>query len=818
MDSSQVTEKVGISPTIVQKVTLAGKLYDVTLTEGDPDGGFATLKFVDRDNPTNTGTLQMRYAGLNATGALQLTPVSTLALDGHTYTAAYAAGVTDGAGNLTLDDATVVGTEWTYNLGSRIKAETVSLTTQAGALGGTFRGEYDSLGGGDYRYTLLGEGTGTTPGRFLEVNTSNFRQYMGVVPGTERVNIAGTEYEVTPSEGTSSGAFMTLTFRRVSDGLTSSMSFALAGLDGQNRVQMRAVGDLTLPGSASVNYTRSQIAYDPATKKLTFDNGTPAQTFSTETGKYVNFQVAEDNLGNPFLVDFDEAGTTSFAMKTWVPGASFSDPTKMTFTAGVMTPPAAALPLTPGTVAFTVGGVQFRDNGSGGLERYLTGGAIADGWYSVNGDIDYLTGVIGGTTPLVNGAVVAGAWDPAAGGPVGGAGTTASSWSSLIHSAAYTRTGGITFAAGVATVPVAGRPLVPGSVAFTVGTVQFRDNGSGGLERYWTGGTIADGWYTVNGNIDYLTGKIGGTAPLMNGAIGAGVWDPAAGGQVGGAAPGTAITSWSSRVQTDDPSSVSVPVTLGNEQTLGALNQRVANTHQSKLDVYDTQGNAHVLETSWEKLDNGIWRWRSWLPDETGVTLTDNTGLIRFTADGKIDQSDLTNFNPVPTIKLAFGQIGASDAEIQLDFSGKSFEKEDIEGVTQYGSAFTTKGYYQDGYAMGILNDYAVGDDGTVTGTYSNGQRQPLYRVALGLFANPQGLIKMGDTVFSESANSGLAQVTDPKTGGAGKILGSTLEMANVDLTDEFTKLIVAQRGFQANARMITTSDQVLEELINLKR
>ncbi|HOO88326.1 MAG TPA: flagellar hook-basal body complex protein, partial [Synergistales bacterium] len=88
----------------------------------------------------------------------------------------------------------------------------------------------------------------------------------------------------------------------------------------------------------------------------------------------------------------------------------------------------------------------------------------------------------------------------------------------------------------------------------------------------------------------------------------------------------------------------------------------------------------------------------------------------------------------------------------------------------------------------------------------------------LGLFANPAGLIKNGDTSFRESSNSGLAQVESPQQGGAGSIIGSTLEMSNVDLTEEFTRLITAQRGFQANARMITTSDQVLEELINIKR
>jgi len=246
--------------------------------------------------------------------------------------------------------------------------------------------------------------------------------------------------------------------------------------------------------------------------------------------------------------------------------------------------------------------------------------------------------------------------------------------------------------------------------------------------------------------------------------------------------------------------------------TVSTLNQRVASVHTTKVDVYDSLGNVHTLETSWEKIDNNQWRWRAWLPSEPGITLTGNTGIVNFTAEGLIEGTDTFD------IGLNFASLGAEDATIKLDFSGRSFGEEPIQGVTQYGSAFTTKAYYQDGYEMGVLNDYSVGTDGTISGVYSNGQTRPLYRIALALFANPQGLNKEGDSVFSESANSGMAQINMPTEGGAGKIMGSTLEMANVDLSDEFVRLITAQRGFQANARVVTTSDQVLEELINLKR
>lgn len=247
-------------------------------------------------------------------------------------------------------------------------------------------------------------------------------------------------------------------------------------------------------------------------------------------------------------------------------------------------------------------------------------------------------------------------------------------------------------------------------------------------------------------------------------------------------------------------------------ETLSSLNQRISSIHETKIDVYDSLGNAHTLEVSWEKTSNNEWRWRAWLPDEPGIPITGNEGLITFGPDGRITGTGTA------TIDLGFGAVGAKDTTVTLDFSGKTFGKDDLEGVTQYGSAFTTKGYYQDGYAMGVLEDFAVGADGTVTGVYSNGKNQPIARLALALFANPQGLLKMGETVFMESPNSGVAQIVNPQEGGAGKIAGSSLEMSNVDLAEEFVSLIKGQRGFQANARVVTTGDQVLEELINLKR
>jgi flagellar hook protein FlgE len=138
--------------------------------------------------------------------------------------------------------------------------------------------------------------------------------------------------------------------------------------------------------------------------------------------------------------------------------------------------------------------------------------------------------------------------------------------------------------------------------------------------------------------------------------------------------------------------------------------------------------------------------------------------------------------------------------------------------LVQFGGANSAEAFYQDGAAIGFLREFAVAPDGTITGQFSNGQNKILGRVAVATFANPAGLTRVGDSRFSATVNSGESLVGEPGTGNRGLIASGTLEMSNVDLALEFTNLIIAQRGFQANGRVITTSDDILNELVNLKR
>lgn len=142
----------------------------------------------------------------------------------------------------------------------------------------------------------------------------------------------------------------------------------------------------------------------------------------------------------------------------------------------------------------------------------------------------------------------------------------------------------------------------------------------------------------------------------------------------------------------------------------------------------------------------------------------------------------------------------------------------DLSTVSGFSGLSTVAFKDQNGRAAGTLESFTLSKDGTIIGLFSNGDKQAVARIALATFVNPGGLEKAGGSTYRATVNSGAAQLGGPGEDGLGNIQGGSLEMSNVDLSQEFTNLIVAQRGFQANARIITTSDEVLQELTNLKR
>jgi len=142
----------------------------------------------------------------------------------------------------------------------------------------------------------------------------------------------------------------------------------------------------------------------------------------------------------------------------------------------------------------------------------------------------------------------------------------------------------------------------------------------------------------------------------------------------------------------------------------------------------------------------------------------------------------------------------------------------DVSALTQFGGSNSVTATAQNGYELGSLQAFQLGNDGTIMGVYSNGLRQPIGQLALASFNNPSGLEKAGSSSFRVGVNSGVANVGLAGVAGRGVLNSGALEMSNVDLAEEFTGLIVAQRGFQANSRVITSSDEILQDLVNLKR
>jgi flagellar hook protein FlgE len=141
-----------------------------------------------------------------------------------------------------------------------------------------------------------------------------------------------------------------------------------------------------------------------------------------------------------------------------------------------------------------------------------------------------------------------------------------------------------------------------------------------------------------------------------------------------------------------------------------------------------------------------------------------------------------------------------------------------FQSITQLAGNTTVSATSQNGLPLGGLDSFSIGKDGVISGSFTNGMSQPLGQMALAQFSNAAGLTKAGNNLLIESSNSGLPQIGQPSEGSLGNITAGFLESSNVDLPTEFAAMIVAQRGFQANSRIITTSDEILQELVQLKR
>ncbi|CAH0439945.1 flagellar hook protein FlgE [Ralstonia pseudosolanacearum] len=216
--------------------------------------------------------------------------------------------------------------------------------------------------------------------------------------------------------------------------------------------------------------------------------------------------------------------------------------------------------------------------------------------------------------------------------------------------------------------------------------------------------------------------------------------------------------------------------------------------HSVSEQVYDGTGTSHMLTNYYVRTGTG---WD-----------------VYSTVDGAAP----TGGNPVTSLTFnSSGVLTSSPSKVAVAFAGMSISSMDLTGTTQYGGGFNDTSVTQDGYATGRLASYSVGNDGTITGRYSNGRTSTLGQIAMTNFKAPDGLQNIGGNQWVETAESGSPQMGTPGMGSFGLLQSSAVEQSNVDLSAELVNMIVAQRSYQANAQTIKTEDTILQTLVSMR-
>ena len=233
-------------------------------------------------------------------------------------------------------------------------------------------------------------------------------------------------------------------------------------------------------------------------------------------------------------------------------------------------------------------------------------------------------------------------------------------------------------------------------------------------------------------------------------------------------------------------------------------------TFPSTIAVYDSLGTSHQLSVTYTKEGTNSWNYSVSIPAaDTGATPGTSTqlaqGAITFDQSGNLTQ---------PTSNVSISIPTLADGAAPMTMNWQLYDTSGKPTLTQTDVASSVTGKTQDGQASGTLTSYAVTADGTVEGTYSNGQTSALGQVAVATFYNTQGLARTGSNDYQATAGSGQASVGIAGTGGRGKITGGSVEGSNVDVATEFAKMIVAQQAYQANAKTVTTFDQIAQTTI----
>lgn len=266
-------------------------------------------------------------------------------------------------------------------------------------------------------------------------------------------------------------------------------------------------------------------------------------------------------------------------------------------------------------------------------------------------------------------------------------------------------------------------------------------------------------------------------------------------------------------ISSNNSNNNSIAPSAFNSNMIGTEIQTARDTtvHSTSIEVFDESGQAHTMTTTFTHTGSpNKWLWEISMEGEESL-LSGYRGTLEFGQDGSpsawvfSDGTSSFRFNPMN---------GSNDVTINLDTGGPGM----YDGITQFRSATTTAAKEQNGYPMGKLDEISITENGEIKGVYTNGVNKNIAKILVAEFNNPAGLLRQSNSMYMQSSNSGEGTLYEAGKGSTSTIKPGALEMSNVDLSTEFTSLITTQRGYQANARVITTSDKLLQELVQLVR
>jgi len=299
--------------------------------------------------------------------------------------------------------------------------------------------------------------------------------------------------------------------------------------------------------------------------------------------------------------------------------------------------------------------------------------------------------------------------------------------------------------------------------------------------------------------------------------------DPVTGqpdGQLGDIVLNTAVSSPQATGNVDvslnlDATATTIP---GGFDATDINTANASSNDRTVVTVFDSQGNAHAATVWFTKTAANSWDFTVTLPDASGNPVPQGgggvpTGSLQFDASGQLD---VVSPGLPAAVNMNYGG-GVAAGTINLNF-GPALTTAGGTGdaTTQFASDFATNSLVQDGFAAGNLQSIVIDRQGFLSGQFSNGETQQLAQLALANFANVEGLLSVGNNSLQETRQSGQALVGSPQTGNLGAIRASALEQSNVDLAAQFVRMIVNQRAFQANTRTVSTTNELLANLVNL--